>query len=288
LIVLQMNPEFVVTAIVRAIGEPTIAGSGVVAGKSQSFTLRKKSVDTTTNGSRSVTLSLRWPTGLRNQPTCYGCRIREGDVMETGKSVARLRTVRELLGRTGREDEGDEREEGFTLIELMVVLLIMGILLAIAIPTFLSVTGGAKKTAAQSDLTNAYTSLQGVYSGNSGTLPQTATGKAPTLNAIITKLGKTQTSIKFTTGTAAKGRNTVSVKLLTANKTAVALAARDGAGFCWMVVFNDTGKVATVTNGPKYAGFTTGGKSTTKCNGGMFATVKKWYTSWGAVPKPAT
>ena len=34
-------------------------------------------------------------------------------------------------------------DSGFTLIELMVVLLILAILLAIAIPTFLSVTGGA-------------------------------------------------------------------------------------------------------------------------------------------------
>ena len=43
------------------------------------------------------------------------------------------------------------RESGFTLIELMVVLLIMGILLAIAIPTFLGVSGSAKDKAAQQE-----------------------------------------------------------------------------------------------------------------------------------------
>jgi type IV pilus assembly protein PilA len=48
-------------------------------------------------------------------------------------------------------------EAGFTLIELMVVLLIIAILLAIAIPTFLGVTGSANDRAAQSNLTNGLT-----------------------------------------------------------------------------------------------------------------------------------
>src|ERR1700677_4380762 len=48
-------------------------------------------------------------------------------------------------------------EAGFTLIELMVVLLIIAILLAIAIPTFLGVTSSANDRAAQSNLTNGLT-----------------------------------------------------------------------------------------------------------------------------------
>ena len=50
--------------------------------------------------------------------------------------------------------DGEGLEEGFTLIELMVVLLIIAILLAIAIPTFLGVTNSASDRAAQSNLTN--------------------------------------------------------------------------------------------------------------------------------------
>jgi type IV pilus assembly protein PilA len=59
--------------------------------------------------------------------------------------------------------ERREDEEGFTLIELMVVVLIIAILLAIAIPTFLGARDRANDRAAQSSLRNALTAAKTIY-----------------------------------------------------------------------------------------------------------------------------
>jgi type IV pilus assembly protein PilA len=53
-----------------------------------------------------------------------------------------------------------DKEEGFTLIELMVVLLIIAILLAIAIPTFLGARNTANARSTQENLRNALTAEQ--------------------------------------------------------------------------------------------------------------------------------
>jgi prepilin-type N-terminal cleavage/methylation domain-containing protein len=58
------------------------------------------------------------------------------------------------------------RAEGFTLIELMMVVLVLGVLMAIAIPTFLSTRVSADNSSAESNATNALTNEKAYYSSN--------------------------------------------------------------------------------------------------------------------------
>ncbi|MCU1458374.1 MAG: prepilin-type N-terminal cleavage/methylation protein [Actinomycetia bacterium] len=123
-----------------------------------------------------------------------------------------------LAGLKRRKDS----DEGFTLIELMVVVLIIAILIAIAIPTFLGARSRAQDKSAQSSLRNSLTAAKTIYTDSedySKATPAALLGVEPSL-----------AFVDATTGSA--GPKSVSVSATT---SVIAMAAVSSSGKCYVI-----------------------------------------------------
>jgi type IV pilus assembly protein PilA len=139
----------------------------------------------------------------------------------------------------------EQDEEGFTLIELMVVVLIIAILLAIAIPTFLGARTKAQDRAAQSNLRNALTAEKTLYVDSqvyiSTTASITAVEPSLTYNNLATPIA-----------------GAISVQVVTAPVgNVVMLAIKSASGTCF-----ELEDVATGTGAVGVGAGTTYGKDT--------------------------
>jgi type IV pilus assembly protein PilA len=122
-----------------------------------------------------------------------------------------------------------ENEEGFTLIELMVVVLIIAILIAIAIPTFLGARGRANDRAAQSSLRNGLTAAKTSFT-DADSYAGTA-GAAATLQQI-------EPSLTFVDATASTGPKNINVVAHDANN--VVLSAHAASNKCYFITDSST------------------------------------------------
>jgi type IV pilus assembly protein PilA len=124
-------------------------------------------------------------------------------------------------------------EEGFTLIELMVVVLIIAILLAIAIPTFLGARSRAQDRAAQASLRNALTAEKTYYTDH-----QSYTDVAADMTAI-------EPALKYSAADSlAATQGTESLSTDSGNNTSAAvvcLTTQSASGTTFVIVDESTG-----------------------------------------------
>jgi type IV pilus assembly protein PilA len=175
--------------------------------------------------------------------------------------------LREVASRELDLSDEEGAESGFTLIELMVVLLIMAILLAIAIPTFLGVKSSAQDRSAQSDLTNAITSAKAVYTQN-GAYPTGPAGQTGV--SMATSLQTVEPELTFTT-LAVQSSGTPHGISVTVDSQGLVLVLADVSADsrCWMAEDNENAygtptigglstSIYTTQNGIHYAGSPSG------------------------------
>jgi type IV pilus assembly protein PilA len=166
--------------------------------------------------------------------------------METTSTPRLVSALRKAYDQKKGRTELEGAEAGFTLIELMVVLLIMAILLAIAIPTFLGVKTGAQDRAVQSNLTNGLTSAKAAYA-NGGTYAATAAAE-------VTALGSAEPNITFETAAATSGSNNLYVLTDGAAGQQLVLVGYSQSGTCWAAEDNEGDTATNITNTPSTPG----------------------------------
>jgi type IV pilus assembly protein PilA len=183
-------------------------------------------------------------------------------------------TIGRLLSRRIDANESSE-SAGFTLIELMVVLLILAILLAIAIPTFLGVTKSANDRSAQSNLNTALINAKSVFQANSQSYNLATNATYTTPSAVMAAtLAVAEPNLSFATGTVTAGAAPAQVSVATAtdgNGVILAVQAK-ATNNCWFVIDNSateaaTGPYANLTGAPLTPGTAYGeAKNVTTCS----------------------
>jgi type IV pilus assembly protein PilA len=142
-------------------------------------------------------------------------------------------------------------DDGFTLIELMVVVLVIAILLAIAIPTFLGARKRAQDSVAKTSLRNALSAANVLYTDAQtfAAADENATTGMPSVEPSLTYVA---------TGTASASPKSISVAASAGQWSA---AAKSDSAQCFTI------RVTAATGATTYAKFDSAAGGAPACSG---------------------
>jgi len=103
------------------------------------------------------------------------------------------RRLQGYLARKAQEHAGKD-DKGFTLIELAIVIAVIAILIAVALPTFLGVQAKAHDSAAEQNIVNSLISAKTYYATNNSSY-----------TGIAAAIGALEPSLQYDTGAAGVG-----------------------------------------------------------------------------------
>lgn len=121
-----------------------------------------------------------------------------------------------------RTERRGDLQAGFTFVELMVVILVIGILIAIGLPSFLGARTRAQDRAAQADLRNAYVAASTFYATS-----QTYTGFD------VAAAQSVEADLSWVTGGAAPFPNQIAIEV--ASGDSVLLIDQSHASTYWCI-----------------------------------------------------
>ena len=152
------------------------------------------------------------------------------------------------LRRYERDANGLPKDAGVSgIIELVIVLVILGILTAILLPTFLGTTQNAKVTSAESNLSTAVTNTQTFYANSGQTFGVSRV-------AVVSSIQASEPGLVVSTSASADGN--VAVLLVSSSEVVLgtySAGALGGTGGCIYASINNSGSAATYPTGTTYA-----------------------------------
>ena len=140
-----------------------------------------------------------------------------------------------------------DEEDGFTLIELMVVVLIIAVLIAIAIPPFIGAQNRARDRAAQSNLRNSLTAVKTVATDDAGLFTSIS----------LATLQSAEGALSYESASTPSAVGVVAIQVSTATlPNTVVLMARSDSGTTYAICADSRGSITFDTSAVTAGGCT--------------------------------